>query len=84
MPRYYFHVHDGFTRMDAEGSELPNLQAARAEALKRAGAIIADAGARADFGEEWRLEVTDHTGLMLFRMDFVVAESPAAGHASRR
>ena len=59
MPRYHFHVHDGFTRMDAEGSELPNLQAARAEALKRAGAIIADAGARADFGEEWRLEVTE-------------------------
>ena len=83
LPRYHFHVHDGSTRVDADGTDLPDLQAARREALKRAGAIIGDAGARADFGEEWRLEVTDHAGLMLFRMDFVVAASPAAAHSRK-
>ena len=83
MPRYHFHVYDGSALKDPKGSDLPDLQAARTEALKRAGAIIGDAGERADLGEEWRLDVTDDTGLMLFRMDFVVAESPAALGASK-
>ena len=74
MPRYHFNVYDGPAEMDVDGSELSNVQQARIEALRLAGVIIHDAATRANFGEEWRVEVTDDTGLMLFRMDFVVAE----------
>ena len=83
MPRYHFNVYDGHAEMDVDGTELPDIDAARADALRLAGAIIADAGARADLGEEWRVEVTDDTGLMLFRMDFVVADAPAVRQKSR-
>ena len=33
----------------------------------------------ADLGEDWHIEVRDDTGLILFRMDFVVAETAATG-----
>ena len=37
MPRYYFHVREGNElRRDAEGVDLPDLQAARARAVKEA------------------------------------------------
>jgi hypothetical protein len=41
MPRYYFHVcdGDGFTE-DEEGRELPDLEAARGEAIKGARSIM--------------------------------------------
>ena len=77
MPRYYFHVYDGHAEIDRDGTELPDIKAARAEALRLAGGIIADAGARADLGEDWRFEVTDAAGLILFRLDFIVAETAA-------
>lgn len=57
---------------------MPDIDTARQEALQLAGTIIADAGRRAELGESWRVEVTDDTGLVLFRMDFAVAEWPAA------
>lgn len=78
MPRYYFHVHDGVDSLDMEGTELPGIDAARAEAIVLAGEIIQNAGMRADLREEWRITVADVTDLVLFRMTFMVAESPAA------
>ena len=77
MPRYHFNVYDGHAEIDQDGTALPDIYAARAEAMRLAGGIIADAGARADLGEDWRFEVTDANGLILFRMDFIVAEIAA-------
>ena len=77
MPRYYFHVHDGSTLLDHEGSELPDLQAARREALQVAKGLLDSADRRKDLGEEWRIEVTNQTGSLIFRMDFLVAEIEA-------
>lgn len=83
MPRYHFNVHDGVSQIDEDGTELADVATARSEALVLAGEIIRDAGRRADRGEEWRVEVTDHAGLALFIMDFVVSTSPAALPAGR-
>ena len=33
MPRYFFDIRDGDTDTDSEGVELPDLRAARAEAI---------------------------------------------------
>ena len=45
MGRYYFHLKRVDQRIlwDEEGSELPDLEAARAEALQAARALVADA-----------------------------------------
>jgi hypothetical protein len=43
MPRFLFHADDGVGYVeDEEGRDLPDLEAARLEALKGAGGIIAD------------------------------------------
>ena len=42
MPRYYFHIYDDVIAEDEEGTELPNLAAARLNALQGARSLIAD------------------------------------------
>lgn len=81
VPRFFFHVYDGVSLPDDEGTELPDWQAARTEAIATAGRIVADEGKRLKLGEDWRMEVTDDRGLLLFRLDFHITESPAIGHA---
>ena len=77
MPRYHFNVHDGVCLPDVEGSDLPNCQAARLEAIHRAGEMLRDEPQSVALGEDWRIEVTDSTGLILFQMTFLVVEAPA-------
>jgi hypothetical protein len=44
MPRYYFHVASGKEAIrDEEGSDLLDLEAARAETVKDARALMSDA-----------------------------------------
>ena len=40
MPRFYFHIDDDRTHIDHVGVELPDLEAARAEAVSAAGQIL--------------------------------------------
>ena len=77
MPRYHFNVHDGRTSLDKEGTELPDTHAARREAMILAGALIEDSAKRSELGEEWRMEVTDDAGLLLFRLHFTIASTSA-------
>ncbi|GEO98621.1 hypothetical protein GCM10007887_21530 [Methylobacterium haplocladii] len=46
-------------------------------ALTVAGELMKDEGRRTSLGNEWRLEVTDATSLVLYRIDFSIAESAA-------
>ena len=77
MPHFHFNVYDGVSDTDRIGTELPNWQAARLEAIRRAGEILKDDPRRLALGEDWRMEVTDETGLILFRLDFTVVGSSA-------
>lgn len=77
MPRFFFHVHDGAVIRDEEGAELSDLQAARTEAVKYAGRLLIDEADKFWSGEEWRMEVTDEAGLILFVLMFVATNSPA-------
>ncbi|KAB1069872.1 DUF6894 family protein [Methylobacterium planeticum] len=81
MPRYHFNVHDGRSLLDDDGTELPNTTFARREAIRYAGALLEDEATRLAVGEEWRLEVTDSVGLILFCLNFIVTEAPAISHA---
>ena len=82
MPRFHFRVCDGVCLPDHEGSDWPDWQAARLEAIRRAGEVLKSEAERIALGEDWRIEVTDHTGLILFHMSFVVVEAPVMREAS--
>ena len=47
------------------------------EAIRLAGAIVRDDARRIAVGEDWRMEVTDERGLILFRLDFTVLQTSA-------
>lgn len=76
VPRYHFNILDGVCLPDTEGTELPDWQAARLEAIRRAGTVLKDDARSVAVGDDWRIEVTDHTGLVLFQMTFLMIESP--------
>ena len=59
MPRYFFNIRDGHTAPDTEGTELPDIYTAQAEAIAMSGEILRDMGADLWNGSEWRLEVCD-------------------------
>jgi len=77
MPRFHFNVYDGYTACDRDGTELDDHEAARTMAIRLAGELMMDEGRRTRLGNEWRLEVTDATSLVLYRIDFSIAESSA-------
>lgn len=81
MPRYYFHVHDGYSSIDNEGTELPSLNAAREEAVQTAAGILRDSSQKLWAGEPWRLEVADGAGDVLLTVNFSV-QIPAVVAAS--
>lgn len=77
MPLYFFQILDGRSSTDTEGTELPDWQTARREAIRLAGHVLKDEADRLLFDEEWRMDVTDVTGLILFQLDFCFTEAAA-------
>ena len=70
MPRYFFHVYDGFSTKDIEGTKLPDIFLAQEEAIRLSGELLREMGGKFWNGTEWSLEVTDQGGLVLFRLRF--------------
>ena len=83
MPRYFFDVHDGYSSTDTDGTELPDWQTARREAVRLAGQILTDEADKLLLGEEWRMEVTDATGLTMFKLDICFTEASVAQEPMR-
>jgi hypothetical protein len=77
MPRFHFNVYDGVDAPDCDGTELPDWDTAREEAIRLSGELLRDSAKQMALGEDWRMEVTDETGLILFRLDFTVMGSSA-------
>ena len=77
MPRYFFHVKDGYSVRDDEGTELPDIYTAQAEAIRMSGEILRDMGAKFWNGTEWSLEVADGGGEVLFVLRFSAEKRPA-------
>jgi hypothetical protein len=71
MPHYFFHVDNGEFVPDESGTELPDLDAARREAVRAAGEMIDDA--QQTFWEHllpWNMHVTDGQHRLLFTLEF--------------
>jgi hypothetical protein len=73
MPRYFFHVADGYLVIDREGTELSDLASAKAEALRTSGEILRETHCGV-WGHEWRMDVTDEAGKPLFTLRFSATE----------
>ena len=78
MPLFYFNIRDGRTMVDDVGTELPNLPAARQEALRASGEILRNgAGPAMWAGEPWRMWVRDQPnggGKTFFTLKFSAAD----------
>jgi hypothetical protein len=60
MPHFYFHVVDGSAIADDTGEELPNIDAAKIEAARLAGAVLSEGIADEIWkGSPWQVVVSD-------------------------
>jgi hypothetical protein len=66
MPIFHFNLDDHVREPDLEGTELPDAETARAEAVRFAGAYLRDNPGLIDDGQAFKVEVTDETGKSLF------------------
>ncbi len=76
MPHYHFNVLDGTTYIDNIGVELATIDDAKREARRYAGTMLADSAKVSTPDHEWRVEVTDHKGLTLFRLGVSMTDEP--------
>lgn len=63
---FFFDISDGSRETDADGTELANLDAARAEAIKFAGGLLRDHAHIIWDGHDLRVEVLDDRRSPLF------------------
>jgi hypothetical protein len=71
MPRYYFHMHDDVVTLDEGGMELPDLAAAKYEAVRGARSMMAEelmAGRPIKLFH--RIEIADDDGKVLAAIPF--------------
>jgi hypothetical protein len=63
MPHYYFHVREGGTlSRDEEGQDLPNVEAARREAIASSREILGDKLLHGGSLDHRQIEIADETG----------------------
>ncbi|WP_237482884.1 DUF6894 family protein [Lichenibacterium dinghuense] len=74
MPRFHFYVHNGREALDEEGIDLPDVRAARTEAVRLAGGMLLDRASLVHDDGAWHLSVTDGCGRPLVRVDVNVVD----------
>jgi len=63
MQRYHFNLKDGRLSLDDDGSEFPDIHAARKEALRYSTEVLRNEASDSLWdGEPWQLWVTDQPG----------------------
>jgi hypothetical protein len=76
MPKYYFDLRDGDTVVDSDGTELPNVGAARAHANNVARELMfRSKGLLNDRWSNWSMAVHDAEGEELFSFRFTDVKS---------
>lgn len=74
MPRYFFHVGDGFSTKDNEGVELSDIATAQEEAIRLSGELLREMDGNFWHGTAWSLEVTDEARRVLLTLRFSAEE----------
>jgi hypothetical protein len=80
MPIYHFDVGGWEGSSDLAGSEYPDLEGARAEAVRRSSDFIRDNALSFWGGQARQMVVTDAVGMILFVLHFFAVPSPATDH----
>lgn len=70
MPLFYFHVYNDEITMDEEGQDLPDIEAARREAVKSARALICDDVSKGRLALSDRIDVVDERGDPVLSLPF--------------
>jgi hypothetical protein len=70
VPRYYFHLYDDIAIMDEEGSELPDLAAARAKAVDTAREMACAEVLEGHLNVGHRIEVASEAGEVQLTVQF--------------
>ncbi len=71
MPRYHFNVYNDLVALDEEGKELPDIAAAREEAIRGARGLMAEELIQAGrMRLQHRIEVADEKGRVLLTIPF--------------
>ena len=83
MPRFHFNVYDGVSLPDPVGRDLSDLSEARLEAFRLASELMQEGSTVRRLGGTWRMEVSDETGRIVFRLDLSTLFGLNA-HGSRR
>jgi len=83
MPRFYFHVYNDVVAIDEEGLELPDLEAAREQAMDSARELVCESIHKGHLNLDHRIEVEDDTHenvlTLTYRDAFIVTgETPKA------
>lgn len=66
MPRFFFNVYNGTSYNDIVGDELPNNEAAWAEATTIAGQLLRDLDGKLKPGQKLSIRVTDEANKPLY------------------
>jgi hypothetical protein len=66
VSKFYFAVRTDTHVLHADSVELQGLDQARVEAARRVGELLKEHAAELWVDEEWHMDVTDETGLILF------------------
>jgi hypothetical protein len=76
MPRYFFHSVNRERSPDDEGVDLPDDRAAHAQAVAYAGEVLKFDPQRVWDSGQWRVEVTDKEGCLLFTVIILGIDAP--------
>jgi hypothetical protein len=70
MPRYFFHVINDLVATDEEGMVLPDLDAAREQAMDSARELVCEAVHKGHLNLDHRIEVEDEEGNTLLSISY--------------
>lgn len=76
MARYFFHTANHGRERDEQGFELADDDAARIEAIRFAGSMMADQPKVLWDGKDFRVEVTNEPGDLLFTIIMLAIDAP--------
>jgi hypothetical protein len=85
MPRFYVHTNnpiDGDVQ-DDEGFDFASVHEAKCQAVAYAGRLLCDVAEKFWDNADFKLTVTDESGLILFTMNVIGTEAPAIRQSSR-
>jgi len=77
MPRFHFQVRTETHVMLSEVVELPKADDARLEASRRVGELLKVHAGKIWEDQDWRMDVTDDVGLILFVLQITAVRSAA-------